>query len=210
MVSKLPKHGRYEKLLTIAIFLYYYGAAFLNYNFSFMLLFQPPDTEKPLSNWIHKLGLENADGYQIGLFGTLSFTGEVISCFVFPALSDKIGRRYFTIVGAIVQLTVYILMLTFSSYTLFLCLMPFFGMTCCIRYCISYSHLMELQPASKSAYYSGFLFFTDGLVCILSPLILLVVKHTDILIVIGIALDVAVLVLIWVNRPQEAVKLLLS
>jgi len=50
-----------------------------------------------LHNWISQLNLHCASSFEIGLFGTLYFAGYLVSCAIFPPLSDKFGRKIFTI-----------------------------------------------------------------------------------------------------------------
>lgn len=54
-----------------------------------------------LKNWISRLGLESAEPYKIGLFGTFSYFAEVGTNLILPPLSDKHGRRYFTLFGSL-------------------------------------------------------------------------------------------------------------
>ncbi|TNV79458.1 hypothetical protein FGO68_gene13944 [Halteria grandinella] len=163
-----------------------------------------------LQNWITRLGLECVDSYKIGLFGTLSFCGEVMSNFVLPPISDKYGRKFFTILGSTIQLTVYTLMLFSTSLTMTYCLMPFFGVTCSIRYCITYSHLMELYPPSKASSISAALFFLDGSLAVLCPLVLLATMDTNWLLIMGVGVNVGCLGLAGYIRPGESVKLLVT
>ena len=144
----------------------------------------PTDTAY-LHNWIERLGLQCAEPYQIGLFGTLSYFGEVLTNVVFPPLSDKYGRRYFTYFGAIVQFTVYILFSISTSYGLNLALMLFFGISVTIRYTISYSHMLELYPKQKAAFISSILFFLDGFITMISPCLLLIFRDTQCLLYCG-------------------------
>jgi MFS family permease len=251
----LPTSGKYEHRVSASLFLFFVGAAFLNYNFSFFLL--NPDTSTTsaehlspktytcypinsnegypcsladdicgnketklgrwernekltLSNWIDRLGLECAEPYQIGLFGTLSYFGEVLANFVLPPLSDKYGRRYFTLFGCIVQLLVYLIYSFSRSYTLNLSLMLLFGLSVTIRYTITYSHLMELYPKLKAAKISSLLFFIDGFNSMYSPAILLWVGDTQVLLYLGALCQVGALGLYLWSGPRESVKLLLA
>ena len=219
VIERLPPAGKYQYQMTAVVFLYYISSAFLNYNFSFILLnpgpqlpnytcfykdgssFQcslrydicpslqsgkgtivswvrdPSDTAY-LHNWIERLGLECAEPYKIGMFGTLSYFGEVVTNLVFPPLSDRYGRSYFTYGGTVVQLLDYSIFAISTSYTLNMSLMLFFGLSVAMRYSVSYTHMLELYPKKTAAFLSSILFFTDGFNAMYAPCILLVFKDT--------------------------------
>ena len=46
------------------------------------------------------MGLECADSYKIGLFGTAIYASEVVSNIILPPIADKYGRRYFIYIGS--------------------------------------------------------------------------------------------------------------
>jgi hypothetical protein len=52
-----------------------------------------------LENWVQAFRMQCASKYEFGLFGSIFFLAVVISSTVFPALSDRIGRRPVCIVG---------------------------------------------------------------------------------------------------------------
>jgi MFS family permease len=134
----------------------------------------------------------------------------VISNFALPPISDKFGRKYFTYLGSSVQLIVYTLMSFTTSLTFTYFLMPFFGMTCSIRYCISYSHLMEVYPPSKSSNITSILFFIDGLIAVLAPVIIMMTGSTQGLLYIGIAMHITCLSIGYFKRPGESIRQLIT
>lgn len=141
----------------------------------------------------------------------MSYIGEVIASIILPPISDRYGRKYFTYIGAIVQLAIYLLFLTSTSIMTYLSIILMFGATISIRHFITYPHLMEVFPASKAAFVSGLLFFIDGLVYIVSPILLLMTNDTRILIYIAIVMNLCSLITIVIYiKPGESVKYLVS
>ena len=75
---------------------------------------------------------------------------------------------------------------------------------------ISYSHMMEFLPGRISAY-SGYLLFTDGMVFVISPLILMyLTKNTDIFFYIPIAMNIIAVIIFSVVYIPESIKYLLE
>lgn len=136
------------------------------------------------------LHLQCADPYLIGLFGTLLYASEVLFNMILPPLSDRHGRRLFIYFGATVCLLVLLLLLVSSSLNLSLALVTLFGAAVSTRMFVTYPHLMETIPPSLSAGVSNWLFFTDGLVYVVSPVILLIGKDTQWLLTVGISFNV--------------------
>ena len=54
-----------------------------------------------LYNWIEEFELYCAPKFEFGLFGSLYFIALVVSSLIFPALSDRIGRRPISCLGVL-------------------------------------------------------------------------------------------------------------
>jgi len=147
-----------------------------------------------LSNWMQQMNLECADSYQIGMFGTAIYASEVISNVILPPIADKYGRRLFVYYGSVIQLVSYILVIFSSSYSLALTTVFIYGITMSIRMFITYPHLMEVLPPSVAPKVSNSLFFMDGFLYILSPLLLLIFGNTNSLLIFGTILNVISLI----------------
>jgi len=61
------------------------------------------------------MDLHCANNYQIGMFGSLYFAGFLISCLIFPPLSDKYGRKNLFLLGGFAQMIVVLVMLLDKS-----------------------------------------------------------------------------------------------
>jgi MFS family permease len=154
-----------------------------------------------LKNWISRLGLESAEPYKIGLFGTFSYFAEVATNLILPPLSDKYGRRYFTFFGSMLQLLVYLTFSVSKSYGVYLATILFFGISVTIRYSIAYSHMLELYPKKQAAVMSSVLFFIDGFIAMLAPCLLLITKDVQYLVYLGALFQGATLIMFWKLRP---------
>jgi hypothetical protein len=85
-------------------------------------------------------------------------------------------------------------MLLTSSYTIYLSLIFLYGVTMSIRMFITYPHLMECMPPSLAPTVSNYLFFIDGFVYIISPLILLITKDSKWLLIVGGVINIVSLI----------------
>ena len=75
-----------------------------------------------------------------------------------------------------------------------------------IRMFIVYPHLMECMPPSLAPRVSNYLFFIDGFVYILSPVILLIMKDTKWLLLVGMVMNVTSLIGLCVIQQDESVR----
>jgi MFS family permease len=123
-----------------------------------------------------------------------------------PPISDKYGRRLFIYVGSAIQILVYLLILVTSSYQLYLGLIFLYGLTMSIRMFIVYPHLMECMPPSLAPQVSNYLFFIDGFVYILSPVILLIMNDTKWLLLVGMVMNVTSLIGLCIIQQDESVR----
>ena len=140
------------------------------------------------------MNLECLESYQIGLFGTAIYATEVISNLILPPLSDTYGRRKFVYIGSVLQLFCCIAIIFSTNYTLTLTAVSIYGVTVSIRMFITYPHLMEVLPPSVAPSVSNNLFFLDGFIYILSPLMLLAFGNTRSLLIFGTMMNVIALI----------------
>ena len=128
------------------------------------------------------------------MFGTAIYASEVISNIILPPIADKYGRSSFVYIGSIVQLISYIIVIFSSSYSVALTTVFIYGITMSIRMFITYPHLMEVLPPSVAPGVSNSLFFMDGFLYILSPLLLLIFGNTNSILIFGTILNVISLI----------------
>ena len=147
----------------------------------------------------------------IGLFGTLSYAGELVGHIIHPYFSDRYGRKNFILLGAAYQLFVYWFILASNNYKHYFIVLPLFGMGVQIGQFISYVHLMEYMKPSKIPILTSILFFIEG-ICgyIISPILLMIFKQANSLVVTAVILNIASLSLFAYCRPNEGIKYLLS
>ena len=75
---------------------------------------------------------------------------------------------------------------------------------------IAYSHMMEFLPGRISTW-SGYLFFTEGLIFVISPLILIyLTKDTNVFFYIPIAINVIAIAIFSIIYIPESIKYLLD
>ena len=99
-----------------------------------------------------------------GLFGSFWFSGVVISSLIFPPLADKVGRRPIVILGIGLQALAGFVLLFSSSLKLTYCIVFAMGMAMAPRVFVTYVHIMEMLPKSKTAIATSVNFGIDGLV----------------------------------------------
>jgi hypothetical protein len=75
---------------------------------------------------------------------------------------------------------------------------------------ITYPHLMEVLPPSVAPSVSNNLFFLDGFIYMLSPLMLLLFKDTRSLLILGSIITVASLIGLLLVKQGEGVKFLMT
>jgi putative MFS transporter len=97
------------------------------------------------------------------LFGSFYFFGVVISSMVFPATSDKVGRRPVLIVGECMQLVGGIVLLLATSKDVAYVCHFVFGLAFGARVYVGYIFIMEFIPLSKAPIITTCLFAIDGL-----------------------------------------------
>ena len=162
-----------------------------------------------LHNWVTWLDLYCVESYQLGIFGSLYFLGFLISCLIFPPLSDKYGRRNFFMLGALLQLLAISAKMTFRSKEIFLALMFVLGFSQPMKSMIAYSHLMEFLPRRESKFSGIFLFF-DGLVVVISPLLIWYVSQDlTFFLQLAFSLNLLAILLFLIIRVPESLKFLL-
>ena len=98
------------------------------------------------------------------------------------------------------------LILLTNSYSVYLLLIFLNGFTLAIRIIVTYPHLMECMPPSLSSQISNYLFFLDGLVYMITPVILMTLKDTKWLLILGAAMNVVALIGLCVIKQDESVR----
>ncbi|CDW72340.1 organic cation [Stylonychia lemnae] len=168
------------------------------------------DSTHSLKNWITWLNLHCADNYKIGMFGSLYFAGFLISCLIFPPLSDKYGRKDLFLMGGLSQLIVISIMLLDKSIEIQLIMIFSLGFAQPVKSMIAYTHLMEFLPGRESKI-SGVFMFLDGLVIVITPfLIHLISQDLNMLLFIALLFNVVSLVLFLITRIPESTKYLIQ
>ena len=103
-------------------------------------------TNLSLRNWVQEYDMYCAPKYQFGLFGSFYFAAVVISCVIFPALADRVGRRRVALFGIILQLLATVL-LQFSASARFTYFLVFcLGFAMPPRVFVAYIYTMEFVP----------------------------------------------------------------
>ena len=88
----------------------------------------------------------------------------MISSLIFPPLADKVGRRPIVILGIGLQALAGFVLLFSSSLKLTYCIVFAMGMAMAPRVFVTYVHIMEMLPKSKTAIATSVNFGIDGLV----------------------------------------------
>lgn len=116
-----------------------------------------------------------SSSFEIGLFGTSYFAGLLVASFIFPPLGDIYGRKIFVVIACWVQALGFLMFLISSNYIIYLLVMLSLGISCTMKI-IGYSYMMELLPGRES-FYSGILFFIEGVMLIVTPVILVYITR---------------------------------
>ena len=138
------------------------------------------------------------------MFGGIGIAGELLGSIILTPIADKFGRKNFTFIALAIQFPVYILLIFLTSKTSYFMLLFFFGITISMKLYITFPYLMELMH-DRAELLTGFLFFTEGLVHAVSPmLILLFAKNTVLLIWIAVGLNiVSMIILLNIHTPES-------
>ena len=118
-------------------------------------------------------------------------------------MADIYGRKIFVIIGCIVQGLCFLVLLLIPR-PIFI-----FGTSIPLTNMMAYTHLMEFLPG-RGTEFSGYLFFTEGMLLVISPLILIFVTvNTDIFLWVGLiqnAIGIALFMVMYV--PESTIFLL--
>lgn len=132
-----------------------------------------------MKNWIISLDLFCGSTFEIGFFGSCFFIGYLTSCLVFPPLADIYGRKIFVIIVCAIQGLCFATLIFIPNQIIFYIVIMLFGISVPLKNMIAYTHLMEFLPG-RVVTYSGFLFFIDGMILTISPLMLMYISiNTD-------------------------------
>lgn len=162
-----------------------------------------------LKNWIRSLGLYCSSSFEIGLYGSLFFFGYLSSCLVFPPMADIYGRKIFVIIVCIVQGLCFLVLLLIPNPIVYYATIFIFGTSIPLKNMMAYTHLMEFLPGRVTEY-SGYLFFTEGMLLVISPLILIFVTvNTDIFLWVGLIQNgIGIALFIFMYVPESTIFLL--
>ena len=127
---------------------------------------------------------------EIGFFGSCFFIGYISSCLVFPPLADKYGRKKFIIAVQIEQGLCFLALILFRNTYVYYIAIFIIGSSVPLKNMIAYTHLMEFLPGKVSSM-SGFMIFLDGMILVVSPLILqYVTNNTDIFLWLALGMNI--------------------
>jgi MFS family permease len=124
-------------------------------------------------------------------------------------MADIYGRKIFVIIVCIVQGLCFLVLLLIQNPMVFYGTIFIFGTSIPLKNMMAYTHLMEFLPGRVTEY-SGYLFFTEGMLLVISPLILIFVTvNTDIFLWVGLiqnAIGIALFMVMYV--PESTIFLL--
>eukprot|EP00347_Sterkiella_histriomuscorum_P001230 403372829 len=164
------------------------------------------DHKYSLLNWIERFDLECGQKFEIGLFGSMFFLGYISSCLIFPPLADAYGRKKFAVGVCVQQALCFVALLYIHSQMVYYIAIFLIGFSVPLKAMIAYTHLMEFLPGRVSTV-SGLVFFLDGMVLVVSPLILeYVSKNTDVLLYIPLFINISALIIFAVVYVPESIK----
>ena len=124
-----------------------------------------------LLNWVNTFDMHCGFSFEIWLFGSLFFIGFIIACLLVPSLSDTYGRKSIIIASCWTQVIFYGAIAFVPNMMLYFVAVFIIGFTTPMRTMVAYTHLLEFMP-TKVTVLSSLLFFLDGMVLVVSPLIL--------------------------------------
>lgn len=124
-------------------------------------------------------------------------------------MADIYGRKIFVIIVCIVQGLCFLVLLLIPRPIVFYGTIFIFGTSIPLKNMMAYTHLMEFLPGRVTEF-SGYLFFTEGMLLVISPLILIFVTvNTDIFLWVGLiqnAIGIALFMVMYV--PESTIFLL--
>jgi MFS family permease len=108
--------------------------------------------------------------FEIGFFGAAYFAGLLVASFIFPPMGDIYGRRVFVLVSNYIQAACFLVFLFASNVYIYYVTIFITGISCTLKI-IGYSYFLEILPGRES-FYGGILYFTEGFILIITPVIL--------------------------------------
>ena len=159
-----------------------------------------------MHNWITNLGLICGSGFQIGFFGSCFFLGYISSCLIFPPLADHYGRKKFIVAVQIEQGLCYLMFLFVPNSYVYYVVIFIFGSSVPLKNMIAYTHLAEFLPG-RVAGMSGLMLFLDGMILVVSPLVLMyVTSNTERFLWVGLLMNVFGLLGFVILYIPESIK----
>ena len=146
----------------------------------------------------------------IGIYGSLFFLGYLSSCLVFPPLADIFGRKIFVIAVCIEQAICFAVLIFIPYKIVFMVTLFIFGSSVPLKNMIAYTHMMEFLPGRVTEA-SGILFFFEGMILVVSPLVLMyTTNHTDVFLWAGLIFNIIGLIGFAAMYIPESTKFLLE
>lgn len=134
------------------------------------------DSHLSLENWLGKLDIYCESPYLIALMGSMYFVGAITSGLFVTRMADLHGRKWPTLISAIVSIPIHIGLMISTSLTLSIVLFFLFGMTRPGKMQVSFVYISELVPENKRRLVGSFILFFDGSSLILFALYFLYVS----------------------------------
>ena len=138
------------------------------------------------------------------------FIGFIVSCLIIPPLSDSKGRKGLIIFSCFAQAICCLVFIFVPNMTLYFVAVTVIGLTIPMRTMVGYSHLLEFMP-TKVSLLSTLCFFMDGMVMVVSPIILnFFTNNTMLFIWIALGINAAAILSFVIFYLPESSKFLLE
>lgn len=99
-----------------------------------------------LHNWVDRLGLACVPKSKVGMIGSAYFVGWVATLIFMPRLSDLYSRKWFYLIGMMVNLLIYTGLFLCTNINVVIVLVFLDGCTSTPRVTIGYVYLIEMVP----------------------------------------------------------------
>lgn len=109
-----------------------------------------------------------SSAFEVGLFGSCQFFGNLFASLVITPLTDIVGWKKLTNLSNISSMICFLLFILVKNIILFYFLMFFMGITVILKMIIGFMYMMELLP-NREPFYTGIFFLIDGLTTIVIP-----------------------------------------
>jgi putative MFS transporter len=117
-----------------------------------------------LYNWVEKLNLTCRPEWQIGFIGSSLFIGTVVTTIFLPALSDRLGRKFFFMAGTTSNFIVYTFLMINTNYWIQCALLFVAGLNSPNTYVIGFGFLQEFVGNKSKNIYAMVWSVSEGLI----------------------------------------------